>query len=231
MIEVKHLSLDYKSNKILDDVNLSVKNGEICGLVGRNGSGKTVLMKCICGFIPIKSGEIVVDDKVVGCDVDFPESMGIIIEYPVFAENKTGLQNLLLLASIKKIADKETIIEYMNRFNLDPHSKTKVKKYSLGMKQKLAVISAWIHNPKLIIMDEPFVGLDPKAAHLLKEMMKEACSEGSAIFFSTHVLEVAEKLCDKVAVIKGGRLIRSGSMEEVKGDDSLEAVFLELEAE
>ena len=178
MIEVKHLSLDYKSNKILDDVNLSVKNGEICGLVGRNGSGKTVLMKCICGFIPIKSGEIVVDDKVVGCDVDFPESMGIIIEYPVFAENKTGLQNLLLLASIKKIADKETIIEYM--------------------KQKLAIIQAIMEDPDILILDEPFNSLDEGSVKLVRDILVEEKEKGKVIIISSHNKEDIELLCDKV---------------------------------
>lgn len=198
MIEVKHLALDYKGNKILDDINLSVKNGEICGLVGRNGSGKTVLMKCICGFIPIKSGEIVVDDKVVGRDVDFPKSMGIIIEYPVFAENKTGLQNLLLLASIKKIADKEAIIEYMNRFNLDPHLKTKVKKYSLGMKQKLAIIQAIMEDPDILILDEPFNSLDEGSVKLVRDILVEEKEKGKVIIISSHNKEDIELLCDKV---------------------------------
>jgi ABC-2 type transport system ATP-binding protein len=202
MIEVKHVSLDYKSNKILEDVNLAVNKGEICGLVGRNGSGKTVLMKCICGFIPIKSGEIVVDDKVVGRDMDFPESMGIIIEYPVFAENKTGFQNLLLLASIKKIASKETIITYMKRFKLDPQSKTKVKKYSLGMKQKLAIIQAIMEDPEILILDEPFNSLDEESVELVREILMEEKEKGKIIIISSHNKDDIEILCDKVYEMK-----------------------------
>lgn len=202
MIEVKHVSLDYKGNKILEDVNLTVKKGEICGLVGRNGSGKTVLMKCICGFIPLKSGEIIVDEKVVGKDIDFPESMGLIIEYPVFAENKTGLQNLLLLASIKKIVSKDTIINYMDTVNLDPLLKTKVKKYSLGMKQKLAIIQALMEDPDILILDEPFNSLDEESVKLVREILLKEKEKGKAIIISSHNKEDIELLCDKVYEMK-----------------------------
>lgn len=202
MIEVKHVSLDYKGNKILEDVNLTVKKGEICGLVGRNGSGKTVLMKCICGFIPLKSGEIIVDEKVVGKDIDFPESMGLIIEYPVFAENKTGLQNLLLLASIKKIVSKDTIINYMDTVNLDPLLKTKVKKYSLGMKQKLAIIQALMEDPDILILDEPFNSLDEESVKLVREILLKEKEKGKAIIISSHNKVDIELLCDKVYEMK-----------------------------
>ena len=180
-------------------------------------------------------GEITIGGRSVKTEpLECKRQIAYIPDNPDIYEFMTGIQYLNFIADIFGIDEterKERIEKYAQLFELTDDLTAAVASYSHGMKQKLAVISAWIHNPKLIIMDEPFVGLDPKAAHLLKEMMKEACSEGSAIFFSTHVLEVAEKLCDKVAVIKGGRLIRSGSMEEVKGDDSLEAVFLELEAE
>lgn len=202
MVEIKHLSIDYKKNRILDDINLSVNKGEICGIVGRNGSGKTLLMKCICGFLPIKSGEIIVDDKVVGRDVDFPESMGIMIEYPVFSENKTGLQNLLFLASIKKIASKETIMEYMNRFQLDPKRKTKVKKYSLGMKQKLGIIQAIMENPALLILDEPFNSLDEESIGLVRRLLLEEKEKGKTILISSHNKEDIELLCDQVYRMK-----------------------------
>lgn len=202
MVEIKHLSIDYKKNRILDDINLFVNKGEICGIVGRNGSGKTLLMKCICGFLPIKSGEIIVDDKVVGRDVDFPESMGIMIEYPVFSENKTGLQNLLFLASIKKIASKETIMEYMNRFQLDPKRKTKVKKYSLGMKQKLGIIQAIMENPALLILDEPFNSLDEESIGLVRRLLLEEKEKGKTILISSHNKEDIELLCDQVYRMK-----------------------------
>lgn len=235
MLDIKNLTKTYGDKKAVDNLTLHIAPGEICGFIGHNGAGKTTTLKSVAGILQFDEGEITIGGRFVKTEpLECKRQIAYIPDNPDIYEFMTGIQYLNFIADIFGINEmkrKERIEKYAQLFELTDDLTAAVASYSHGMKQKLAVISAWIHNPKLIIMDEPFVGLDPKAAHLLKEMMKEACSEGSAIFFSTHVLEVAEKLCDKVAVIKGGRLIRSGSMEEVKGDDSLEAVFLELEAE
>ena len=233
MLDIKNLTKTYGDKKAVDNLTLHIAPGEICGFIGHNGAGKTTTLKSVAGILQFDEGEITIGGRSVKTEpLECKRQIAYIPDNPDIYEFMTGIQYLNFIADIFGINEmkrKERIEKYAQLFELTDDLTAAVASYSHGMKQKLAVISAWIHNPKLIIMDEPFVGLDPKAAHLLKEMMKEACSEGSAIFFSTHVLEVAEKLCDKVAVIKGGRLIRSGSMEEVKGDDSLEAVFLELE--
>ena len=235
MLDIKNLTKTYGDKKAVDNLTLHIAPGEICGFIGHNGAGKTTTLKSVAGILQFDEGEITIGGRSVKTEpLECKRQIAYIPDNPDIYEFMTGIQYLNFIADIFGINEmkrKERIEKYAQLFELTEDLTAAVASYSHGMKQKLAVISAWIHNPKLIIMDEPFVGLDPKAAHLLKEMMKEACSEGSAIFFSTHVLEVAEKLCDKVAVIKGGRLIRSGSMEEVKGDDSLEAVFLELEEE
>lgn len=235
MLDIKNLTKTYGDKKAVDNLTLHIAPGEICGFIGHNGAGKTTTLKSVAGILQFDEGEITIGGRSVKTEpLECKRQIAYIPDNPDIYEFMTGIQYLNFIADIFGIDEterKERIEKHAQLFELTDDLTAAVASYSHGMKQKLAVISAWIHNPKLIIMDEPFVGLDPKAAHLLKEMMKEACSEGSAIFFSTHVLEVAEKLCDKVAVIKGGRLIRSGSMEEVKGDDSLEAVFLELEAE
>ena len=235
MLDIKNLTKTYGDKKAVDNLTLHIAPREICGFIGHNGAGKTTTLKSVAGILQFDEGEITIGGRSVKTEpLECKRQIAYIPDNPDIYEFMTGIQYLNFIADIFGINEmkrKERIEKYAQLFELTDDLTAAVASYSHGMKQKLAVISAWIHNPKLIIMDEPFVGLDPKAAHLLKEMMKEACSEGSAIFFSTHVLEVAEKLCDKVAVIKGGRLIRSGSMEEVKGDDSLEAVFLELEAE
>ena len=235
MLDIKNLTNIYGDKKAVDNLTLHIAPGEICGFIGHNGAGKTTTLKSVAGILQFDEGEITIGGRSVKTEpLECKRQIAYIPDNPDIYEFMTGIQYLNFIADIFGINEmkrKERIEKYAQLFELTDDLTAAVASYSHGMKQKLAIISAWIHNPKLIIMDEPFVGLDPKAAHLLKEMMKEACSEGCAIFFSTHVLEVAEKLCDKVAVIKGGRLIRSGSMEEVKGDDSLEAVFLELEAE
>lgn len=235
MLDIKNLTKIYGDKKAVDDLTLHIAPGEICGFIGHNGAGKTTTLKSVAGILQFDEGEITIGGRSVKTEpLECKRQIAYIPDNPDIYEFMAGIQYLNFIADIFGINDterRERTEKYAQLFELTDDLTAAVASYSHGMKQKLAIISAWIHNPKLIIMDEPFVGLDPKAAHLLKEMMKEACSEGCAIFFSTHVLEVAEKLCDKVAVIKGGRLIRSGSMEEVKGDDSLEAVFLELEAE
>ena len=235
MLNIQHLTKTYGEKKAVDDLNLHIAPGEIYGFIGHNGAGKTTTLKSVAGILPFDEGEITIGGLSMKRDpLICKRQMAYIPDNPDLYDFMTGIQFLNFIADIFAVpADvrQERIREYAGRFELTGDLAQPIAAYSHGMKQKLAIISAWLHQPKLILMDEPFVGLDPKAAHLLKGMMRELCDEGGAIFFSTHVLEVAEKLCDKVAIIKGGRLIRSGTMEEVKGDDSLEEVFLELEDE
>ena len=235
MLNIQHLTKTYGEKKAVDDLSLHIAPGEIYGFIGHNGAGKTTTLKAVAGILPFDQGEITVGSLSMKTDpLICKRQMAYIPDNPDLYEFMTGIQFLNFIADIFAVPTdvrQERIREYAGRFELTGDLGQPIAAYSHGMKQKLAIISAWLHQPKLILMDEPFVGLDPKAAHLLKGMMRELCDEGGAIFFSTHVLEVAEKLCDKVAIIKGGRLIRSGTMEEVKGDDSLEEVFLELEGE
>ncbi len=233
MLNIQHLSKTYGDKKAVDDLSLHIAPGEIYGFIGHNGAGKTTTLKAIAGILNFDAGEITVDglsvkEQPLACK----KRMAYLPDNPDLYEFMTGIQFLNFIADIFGVsaADRQARIrDYADRFELTADLGQQISAYSHGMKQKLAIISAWIHQPRLILMDEPFVGLDPKASHLLKQMMRELCDAGGAIFFSTHVLEVAEKLCDKVAIIKNGRLIRSGTMAEVKGDDSLEEVFLELE--
>ena len=219
----------------LKDVSFNVEEGKAIGIIGRNGSGKTVLLKCICGFMELTEGSIAIDGHSVTKEpLACKRAIAYIPDNPDLYEYLSGIQYLNFIADVFGVpADlrRERIRKYADLLGLTDDLAQPVSAYSHGMKQKLALISGWIHEPKLILMDEPFVGLDPKASHLLKELMHEHCERGGAIFFSTHVLEVAEKLCDKVAIIKQGKLVASGGMEDVKGDASLEDVFLELEEE
>ena len=235
MLNIQHLTKTYGEKKAVDDLNFHIAPGEIYGFIGHNGAGKTTTLKSVAGILPFDEGEITIGGLSMKRDpLICKRQMAYIPDNPDLYDFMTGIQFLNFIADIFAVpADvrQERIREYAGRFELTGDLAQPIAAYSHGMKQKLAIISAWLHQPKLILRDEPFVGLDPKAAHLLKGMMRELCDEGGAIFFSTHVLEVAEKLCDKVAIIKGGKLIRSGTMEEVKGDDSLEEVFLELEGE
>ena len=207
----------------------------LVNLMSSPGAGKTTTLKAAVGILDFDEGEILIDGKSIKDDpIACKRVLAYIPDNPDLYEYMTGIKYLNFIADIFGVspeARKERIEKYAGLFELTKDLAQPISAYSHGMKQKLAIISAWLHSPKLIIMDEPFVGLDPKAAHILKGMMRELCDEGGAIFFSTHVLEVAEKLCDQVAIIKGGKLIRSGTMAEVKGDDSLEEVFLELEDE
>lgn len=235
MLKIQHLTKVYGTKKAVDDLSLHIQSGEIYGFIGHNGAGKTTTLKSVVGILQFDSGEIYINGKSIkedplGCKSD----IAYIPDNPDLYDYMSGIKYLNFVADIFGINEKERnerIHKYADMFEITSDLAQPISAYSHGMKQKLAIISAWIHSPKLIIMDEPFVGLDPKASHLLKEMMREVCDNGGAIFFSTHVIEVAEKLCDKVAIIKGGKLIRSGTIEEVKGDDSLEEVFLELEGE
>ena len=235
MLRIEHLTKKYGEKVAVDDLSLHIAPGEIYGFIGHNGAGKTTTLRSVAGIQQFDTGEVFIDGVDLKRDpLECKRRMAYIPDNPDLYDYMTGMKYLNFIADIFGVdtaARKERIAELAARFELTDNLGQPIAAYSHGMKQKLAVISAWLHEPRLILMDEPFVGLDPKAAHLLKEMMRELCDRGGAIFFSTHVLEVAEKLCDKVAIIKEGRLIRSGTMEEVKGDDSLEEVFLELEAE
>lgn len=235
MLKIEHLTKTYGEKKAVDDLTLHIAPGEIYGFIGHNGAGKTTTLKSVVGILQFDEGEILINGKSIRtAPLDCKRDIAYIPDNPDLYDYMSGIKYLNFIADIFGVnaADrKERIRKYSELFELTADLAQPIAAYSHGMKQKLAIIAAWLHSPKLIIMDEPFVGLDPKASHLLKGMMREVCDKGGAIFFSTHVLEVAEKLCDKVAIIKGGKLVRSGTMEEVKGDDSLEEVFLELEAE
>lgn len=235
MLRIEHLTKIYDDYKAVDDLSLHIAPGEIYGFIGHNGAGKTTTLKSVVGILQFDDGEIFINGMSVKADpIKCKKEIAYIPDNPDIYEFMTGIKYLNFVADIFGVSStdrQEKIRKYAEMFDLTADLAQPIATYSHGMKQKLAIISAWIHNPKLIIMDEPFVGLDPKAAHILKGMMREVCDNGGAIFFSTHVLEVAEKLCDKIAIIKEGKLIRSGTMEEVKGDDSLEEVFLELEEE
>ena len=233
MLKIEHLTKTYGEKKAVDDLSLHIHAGEIYGFIGHNGAGKTTTLKSVAGILQFDGGEILVDGKSVRTQpLECKKMIAYIPDNPDLYEYMTGIKYLHFIADVFGVdaqTRREHIRTYADTFELTGDLAQPIAAYSHGMKQKLAIIAAWLHDPRLIVMDEPFVGLDPKAAHTLKGMMRQVCNNGGAIFFSTHVLEVAEKLCDKVAIIKGGRLIRSGTMEEVKGDDSLEEVFLELE--
>jgi len=235
MLRIEHLTKTYGEKKAVDDLSLHIAPGEIYGFIGHNGAGKTTTLRSVAGILQFDAGEITIGGVSVREDpLACKKQIAYIPDNPDLYDYMSGIQYLNFIADVFAVPAairKDRIAKYAAIFELTDDLAQPISAYSHGMKQKLAIISAWLHAPKLILMDEPFVGLDPKASHLLKGMMRELCDAGGAIFFSTHVLEVAEKLCDKVAIIKGGRLIRSGTMEEVKGDDSLEEVFLELEGE
>ena len=235
MLRIENLTKTYGNQKAVDNLSLHIQRGEIYGFIGHNGAGKTTTLKSVVGILDFDEGEIYIDGKSIkNSPVECKRLIAYIPDNPDLYNFMSGIKYLNFVADIFGVsADErqESIRKYADAFELTKDLAQPISSYSHGMKQKLAVIAAWLHSPKLIIMDEPFVGLDPKAAHILKEMIHEHCDHGGAIFFSTHVLEVAEKLCDKVAIIKQGKLIKSGTMEEVRGDESLEEVFLELEAE
>ena len=233
MLQIEHLTKTYGEKKAVDDLSLHILPGEIYGFIGHNGAGKTTTLKSVAGILRFDAGEIRIAGTSIRTDpLACKRKIAYIPDNPDLYDYMTGIQYLNFIANIFGVsaADRQVRIrELAERFELTNDLAQPIAAYSHGMKQKLAIISAWLHAPQLVVMDEPFVGLDPKAAHLLKGMMRELCDRGGAIFFSTHVLEVAEKLCDKVAIIKNGRLIRAGNMDEVRGDESLENVFLELE--
>ncbi len=233
MLKIQNLTKTYGDKKAVDTLNLHIQPGEIYGFIGHNGAGKTTTIKACCGILQFDAGEIYIDGVSIRENpLLCKRKIAYIPDNPDLYEFMTGIQFLNFVGDVFQVpaAERQILIKkYGDMFELTEDLAQPISAYSHGMKQKLAVISALLHKPKLLVMDEPFVGLDPKAAHLLKSTMRQLCEDGSAIFFSTHVLEVAEKLCDKVAIIKDGKLIKSGTMDEVKGDTSLEKVFLELE--
>lgn len=232
MLKIEHLTKTFGDKKAVDDLSLEIQDGEIYGFIGHNGAGKTTTIKCAIGILDFEEGEIHIDGKSIKDDpLGCKRAIAYIPDNPDLYDYMSGIQYLNFIADIFDVSTEartERIRKYSESFGLTDDLATHISAYSHGMKQKLAIISALIHEPKLLVMDEPFVGLDPKAAFILKGLLRELCDKGGAIFFSTHVLEVAEKLCDKVAIIRNGKLIRSGTMEEVKGDESLEEAFLEL---
>ena len=233
MVEIKGLCKSYDNKRVVDNLDLTINDGEIYGFIGHNGAGKTTTIKCLIGILSFEKGEILIDglsirDKPIECK----RKIAYIPDNPDLYNYMSGIDYLNFIGDVFNVANEERvkrIDKYAGIFELTDSLANPISSYSHGMRQKLAIIAAWLHEPDLIVMDEPFVGLDPKASHDLKMMMRQFCDRGGSIFFSTHVLEVAEKLCDKVAIIKQGELIKSGTMEEVKGDSSLESVFLELE--
>lgn len=233
MLKITHLTKKYGEKTAVDDLSLEIKNGEIYGFIGHNGAGKTTTIKSVVGILGFEDGTIEIDGMSIKDNpIECKRKIAYIPDNPDLYDYMSAIKYLNFIADVFGVGEQERmdrIRKYADAFELTSDLAQPINSFSHGMKQKLAIIAAWIHNPKLVIMDEPFVGLDPKAAHILKEMMRELCDNGGAIFFSTHVLEVAEKLCDKVAIIKNGKLIKSGTMEDVKGDSSLESVFLELE--
>ena len=233
MLKITNFTKTYDDKKAVDSLTLEIASGEIYGFIGHNGAGKTTTLKACMGILSFDEGEILIDGmSIKERPLDCKRVTAYIPDNPELYSYLTGAKYLDFVADVYGVnAQKraELIKKYSDAFGITKDLGAPIGTYSHGMKQKLAVISAWIHSPKLIIMDEPFVGLDPKASHTLKEMMREHCDIGGSIFFSTHVLDVAEKLCDKVAIIKKGKLVVTGTMEEVKGNDSLEEVFLDLE--
>lgn len=233
MLKIEHLTKTYGNKRAVDDLTLHIRPGEIYGFIGHNGAGKTTTIKAVAGILQFDSGEIYVDGKSIKSDpLGCKKVLAYIPDNPDLYEFLSGIKYLNFIADVFGVPAndrQERIHKYADLFELTDDLAQPVSAYSHGMKQKLALISALLHDPKLMILDEPFVGLDPVASHKLKRIMREKCDKGGAIFFSTHVLEVAEKLCDKVAIIRNGRLVVSGTMDEVKGNSSLEFVFLELE--
>ena len=233
MLVIRNLKKKYGEKFAVDDLCLEIGSGEIYAFIGHNGAGKTTTIKACMGILTPDSGEIYIDGIPVGTDpISAKRITAYIPDNPDLYEFLSGAAYLNFVADVygvSKDVRAERIALYSENLGLTSDLGEKISTYSHGMKQKLAIIAAWLHSPKLIIMDEPFVGLDPKASHTLKEMMREHCDNGGSIFFSTHVLDVAERICDSVAIIKDGKLVTHGKMADIKGDSSLESVFLELE--
>lgn len=234
MLKITNLSKTYENGKrAVRNCSLEIESGEIFAFIGHNGAGKTTTIKCIVGLLDFEEGEILIDNQSIKTNpIECKKKIAYIPDNPDIYENLTGIQYLNFIADIYQIFQESRnrdIAKYSKMFEIQQNLGDLISSYSHGMRQKLVIISALIRHPKLFVLDEPFVGLDPKVSYAVKEVMKAMCNEGTSIFFSTHILEVAEKLCNKVAIIKDGMIIAEGTMEEVKGDKSLEDVFLELE--
>ncbi|MDO5601884.1 MAG: ABC transporter ATP-binding protein [Oscillospiraceae bacterium] len=233
MLSIQNLTKSYGKKVAVQNLSLEVNAGEIFGFIGHNGAGKTTTLRCVAGILPYTEGVITIDGHDVQKDpLNAKQALAFLPDNPDLYEYLTGVQYLNFIADIFRLpADVRTarIKDHAERFELSDALQNPIASYSHGMKQKLAIISALIHEPKLLILDEPFVGLDPSASHLLKTLLRELCGRGGAVFFSTHVLEVAEKLCDRVAIIQNGSLIRQGKTADIVGDSSLEDVFLGLQ--
>lgn len=233
MLKFEHLTKKYGDKKVVDDLSLEIEPGQIYAFIGHNGAGKTTAIKCAVGILNFDEGIITIDGHDIRKEpLECKKVISYIPDNPDIYEYMTAIQYLNFIADIYQVTEEDRtqkINKYAEMFEIKENLAQSISSFSHGMKQKLVIIGALLHDPKLIIMDEPFVGLDPMSTHLLKGVMKEMCENGTAIFFSTHVLEVAEKLCDMVAIIKRGKLLKAGTMDEVKGDESLEEAFLELE--
>jgi len=233
MLEIKHLSKTYRnsSKKAIDDINLTIEDGDIYGFVGPNGAGKSTTIKCIVGIHDYDAGSITFNGlDIIKDSFEVKKQLAYIPDNPDLYESLTGIEYLNFVANIYKVGEErnELIHKYASKFSIETDLANQIQSYSHGMKQKLAIISALIHNPKMIILDEPFVGLDPKATHDLKEILVECCKNGTSVFFSSHILEVVEKFCNKVCIIKNGKIVANGLTNEVKGDSTLEDKFMEL---
>lgn len=232
MIEIKNYSKSYSGKKVVDNISFTVGNGEIFGFIGHNGAGKTTTIKSIVGILDFEEGDILINGtSIKQKPIECKKQIAYVPDNPDIYDNLKGIEYLNFIADIFEISKDVRLNrfkKYSDLFGMTRYLGDEISTYSHGMKQKLVIISALIHDPKVLVLDEPFVGLDPKAVFDLKEVMKELCSLGTSVFFSTHILDVAEKLCDKVAIIKSGKIVKIGSMDEIKGDTSLENVFLEL---
>lgn len=236
MIEIKNFTKTYNNDKkAVDDISLEARDGEIFAFIGHNGAGKTTTLKSIAGILDFEQGDILINGKSIKKEpIECKMQMAYVPDNPDLYENMKAIDFINFICDMYEVSQderKERIEKYASLFELKNNMNDEISSFSHGMKQKVALIAALAHNPKVIIMDEPFVGLDPKAVFDMKEIMRNMCSEGKTIFFSTHILEVAEKLCSRVAIIKQGKIVKVGSMEEVKGDTTLEKVFLELDEE
>lgn len=232
MLEIKGLTKKYKNadKNAIEDINVTIENGDIYGFIGPNGAGKSTTIKCLVGIHSFEKGSIMLDGlSIKDNPIEFKHQISYVPDNPDLYEFLTGMEYINFVSNVyDEDVSKEDIINLAKKFNLENNLLEPIRTYSHGMKQKIALIGALIHKPKLIVLDEPFVGLDPKAAFDLKEIIKELCQNGMMVFFSSHVLEVVEKFCNKIAIIKNGQIVSSGLTDDVKGDSSLEEAFLEL---
>ena len=234
MIEIKNVTKIYNGEKnAVDNISFTVNNGEIFAFIGHNGAGKTTTIKSIVGILDFEEGDILINGKSIKkSPIEFKKQMSYVPDNPDLYENMKAIDFINFICDMYEVSKEvreENINKYAKMFEMQEKLDDYISSFSHGMKQKIALIAAFVHNPDVLIMDEPFVGLDPKAVFDIKEVMKDMCKQGKTIFFSTHILEVAEKLCDRVAIIKQGKIVKIGNMKEIKGDESLEQVFLELD--